>query len=256
MTVLVLTYHAIEPGPPPLCLDEALFYRQLESIEGSGATALTISGLAASLARDDLPERAVAITFDDGFASLAAAAPLLAEHGFPATAFCVAGHIGGASDWPSQPSWAPARPLASIELLRDLAASGLEIGCHGLRHEPLVGASASLLEREIVEARERLEQALGIAVLSFAYPYGVLSAAARALVEQSGYEAACTSRLRPVAATCDPYAIPRIDAHYLRSPERLARLLAGRDTLYLGARRVAARARRLLGKGYASPPAA
>src|SRR5204862_10841 len=74
----------------------------------------------------------VAITFDDGFASVARTAwPLLAERGLTATVFCVAGYLGGANDWPTQATGAPRLPLADAASLTALAAEGVELGAHG-----------------------------------------------------------------------------------------------------------------------------
>ena len=113
MTAVVLTYHAVEDGPAPLCIDPELFRAQLDCLLEVGAEALTISGLAACLRDGTLPARAVALTFDDGCASVArTAAPLLAERGLTATVFCVAGHLGGQNDWPTQPNGMPSLALA------------------------------------------------------------------------------------------------------------------------------------------------
>ena len=85
-----------------------------------------------------VPARAVAITFDDGCASVArTAAPLLAERGLTATVFCVAGHLGGRNDWPTQHDRMPSLALAGADELVELHRAGVEIGAHGVAHAPL-----------------------------------------------------------------------------------------------------------------------
>jgi peptidoglycan/xylan/chitin deacetylase (PgdA/CDA1 family) len=159
MTALVLTYHAVEAGPAPLCVDPGLFREHVAAVAQSGAAVLTVSELAASLRSGDLPERAVCLSFDDGFASVAAhAAPALAERGLPATVFCVAAHLDGWNDWPTQWPGAPRLRLASSTALAELAASGFEIGAHGLRHEPLDRISPEVAELELVEARPAVQR--------------------------------------------------------------------------------------------------
>jgi peptidoglycan/xylan/chitin deacetylase (PgdA/CDA1 family) len=251
---LILTYHAIEPGPPPLCVDPALFRQHLDLIADSGTEAVTISMLADRLRSGRSPDGTVAITFDDGFANVPReAAPLLVERGLVATVFCVAGHIGGENDWPSQRPEAPRRELASGEELAALAVERFEIGSHGMEHLPLGGASEEAQRRELLESRRTIEDALGQPVTSIAYPYGLEpGTTGRRLVERS-YRAACTGRISLVASADDPLALPRIDAHYLRNPELLRRALRGTLGPYLRLRRLGARARRIARKDYVEP---
>src|SRR5205085_3169302 len=174
---LVVTYHAVEPGPSPICVDPDLFRRQLDELVGGGARSLTVRELGERLAAGTLPDRAVALTFDDGFASVVrTAAPLLRERGLTATVFCVAGHLGGRSDWATQPSGSPRLDLAGADELAKLAAAGFEIGSHSSTHMPLAGAGAEALRQELDDSRRRLEDAVGVEVTSFAHPYGVPAA--------------------------------------------------------------------------------
>jgi hypothetical protein len=63
-------------------------------------------------------------------------------------------------------------------------------------------------------------------------------------VVERTYAAACTTRPAPLRAGVDRYALPRVDAHYLRRPELLRLALRGQLGAYLWLRRVGARARR------------
>ena len=230
----MLAYHAVEDGPPPLCIPPELFKRHLDTIVESGVPVLR---------GGEVAERGVCITFDDGAASVVrTAAPLLAERGLPATVFCVAGHLGGWNDWPSQRSDAYRFELASAE---ELAASGLEIGSHGFWHEPLRPEVAS---REVVDSRELLEQELQRPVTAFAYPYGVV--AETDLVADT-YETAYALGNTGVRPGGRVWAVARVDMHYLRRPELLRRAIDGRAGGYLAARRLAGRARRLVTSDYA-----
>jgi peptidoglycan/xylan/chitin deacetylase (PgdA/CDA1 family) len=242
MSVLVLTYHAVESGPPPLFVEPALMREQLDAVVASGAASLTVSELAEGLRTRRLPERAVVLTFDDGAASVASAvAPLLVERGLRATVFCVAGHLGATNDWPGR-GRGSGFALASAAELGELARAGIEIASHGVEHRSLRRAPEDIAHREVVGSKERLEQALGVSVTSFAYPYGLVGA--EALVRET-YAAACTTELTHASAASDPLAIPRVDAHYLRSVAHLRDALAGNGR-YLHVRRLGARARRLV----------
>jgi peptidoglycan/xylan/chitin deacetylase (PgdA/CDA1 family) len=253
---MILTYHAIEHGPPPLCVEQDLFARHLAVLEDSGAEAATISDLADRLRAGRSPDGVVAISFDDGFASVArVAAPMLAERGLTATVFCVAGHLGGRNDWPSQPPRATRRELATAEELETLAAEGFEIGSHGMQHVPLEHASQEVVRRELLGSKEAIEDAISQPVRSIAYPYGVEPREADRKLVESSYRAACTARIRPVGADADPLALPRVDAHYLRNPELLRRALGGSLGPYLLLRRLGANARRVVRKDYLQQPA-
>lgn len=248
---LVLTYHAIEAGSPPLRVDPALFAEHADRIAACGAAVLTVRELTEHLREGTLPARAVAITFDDGYASVAEnAAPILANHGLSATVYCVAGHVGGLSDWPSARPGSFLGRLADADQLRVLAGSGIEIGAHGMAHEPLVTEGPRVLERELVEARDLLAKLVGVEIATYAYPYGAAAPpAARRLVESS-YLAACSNTIGIVRPDSDVFALPRVDAHYVRRPELLSRVLAGRLGSYLGARRLGARVRRVARQDY------
>ena len=193
----------------------------------------------------------MAITFDDGLASVAhTAVPLLVERGLTATVFCVAGYLGSTTDWPTHRAGTPILPLAGARELEELVRAGFEIGSHGMEHAPLVGSDHAQLRREVIGSRDALEQVVGVPVPSFAFPYGAgPSEAARSLVRET-YSAACSARLGYVRRDADLFALPRVDAHYVRRPQLLRGALDGSLTTYLTARRVAARARRLVRRDY------
>jgi peptidoglycan/xylan/chitin deacetylase (PgdA/CDA1 family) len=244
---LLLVYHDVRDGPRPLCVSPSLFAEHLDVLADCAANVVTVSQLARALRQGRLRDRTVCLTFDDGFASVVdEAAPRLAERGFAATVFCVAGHLGGLNDWPSQPAWVERRPLASAGRLGGLAAAGIEIGAHGFDHARLDRADGKVLRREVSDARVAIEQSVGSPVRSFAYPYGVGPPGdARPLVAQT-YEAACSVCLRLADDDSDLMGLPRVDAHYVRDAERLRRVVLGRGDGFLARRRAGRRLRRLL----------
>jgi peptidoglycan/xylan/chitin deacetylase (PgdA/CDA1 family) len=247
---LVLTYHAVEAGHAPLCIDPKLFETHLDVIAASGVRTVTLDVLADEVADGGPREPALAITFDDGFASTAeVAAPLLAERGLPATVFCVAGHVGGVNDWPTQPRSCPRLRLASAQALSEWHASGVVLGCHGTNHEPLTRVDGAGLRQEILDSREMLEQVVGAPIGWFAYPYGLAPPAARAIVERA-YAGGCALGNRSVGTGSSRFMLPRVDAHYLRRPALLKRALAGGDS-YLLMRRLGARLRRTVRPDFA-----
>jgi peptidoglycan/xylan/chitin deacetylase (PgdA/CDA1 family) len=248
---LIVTYHSVEPGPAPLCIEPERFRAHLSRLAELEATVLTVAEVAEALRRDDLPERAVALTFDDGYRSVARiAAPLMAEHGFRGTIFAIAGRLGGHSDWDTQPDRAPRLPLATAAELRQLAADGFEIGSHTVTPRPLSKLSEPELRHELEDSRSMLEEAVGTPVGSIAYPYAVAPPAHALAAVGRNYSAACRGGLARVSAESDPLALPRVDAHYLRRPGLFAAAVRGTGIAYLGLRRAGSRARRLLVSDY------
>ena len=101
---VVLVYHRIGEralDPWHLTIDPVIFAGQMETLARDWSP-LSLAELVEGLDRRRLPERAVAVTFDDGYAdNLDVAAPILLEHGIPATLFVATGLVdsGGPPWW-------------------------------------------------------------------------------------------------------------------------------------------------------------
>jgi peptidoglycan/xylan/chitin deacetylase (PgdA/CDA1 family) len=101
---VVLVYHRIEErslDPWHLMIDPEIFAGQMEMLARDW-TPISLSELVEGVGRRQLPERAVAVTFDDGYAdNLELAAPILLSHRIPATLFVAAELIdaGGPPWW-------------------------------------------------------------------------------------------------------------------------------------------------------------
>lgn len=229
----MLAYHSISAGPPPLCLSASELDGQLAALELGGYRSVPLGDLVTALeAGTALPEASFAVTFDDGYCDFRdAALPVLESRAIRATLFVTA-----ASDRSELAGGIPGAPLLDLGALGELAGRGVEIGAHGLFHVDLTRLDDAALDRELRTSRETLESRTGRKVEALAYPYGRfdrrVSAAAR-----RWFRAACTTQLAPLFPRGDPFAIPRVDATYLRSPRLLARLASGRAEPWLRARR-------------------
>ncbi|MBD3163353.1 MAG: polysaccharide deacetylase family protein, partial [Candidatus Eisenbacteria bacterium] len=94
--------------------------------------------------------------------------------------------------------------------LRSLVASGFSIGSHTVTHPYLPAEDSGRQERELVESRRRLEEAIGRPVLDFCYPGGGYTAETVRLAEQAGYRSAVTSDLGITGFAADPFRLPRV----------------------------------------------
>jgi peptidoglycan/xylan/chitin deacetylase (PgdA/CDA1 family) len=87
---IVLLYHRVRASsvdPWRLAVAPEIFAEQMETL-ACDWTPLSLGELVEGLDARRLPERAVSVTFDDGYAdNLDVAAPILLEHGIPATLF-------------------------------------------------------------------------------------------------------------------------------------------------------------------------
>ncbi len=94
---IVLLYHrtASETQDPHLlAVDPARFEEHLRVIQELGRPAPLLE-LGAAMDRGEVPERSIAVTFDDGYVdNLLYAKPALVRRGVPATVFVTAGYVG------------------------------------------------------------------------------------------------------------------------------------------------------------------
>jgi peptidoglycan/xylan/chitin deacetylase (PgdA/CDA1 family) len=100
---VVLVYHRVGEGrldPWRLTVDPEIFAGQMETLARDWSP-LSLAELVEGFGRRRLPERAVAVTFDDGYAdNLEVAAPILLEQGIPATLFVASGLVdAGCPPW-------------------------------------------------------------------------------------------------------------------------------------------------------------
>jgi peptidoglycan/xylan/chitin deacetylase (PgdA/CDA1 family) len=90
-----------------------------------------------------------------------------------------------------------------------LAAAGMSIGFHTLRHRILPPLRPDELEADLVEGREDLEAVVGRRIRLFAYPHGKADPMTAAAVRRADYRAAFTGRPSPVVRGVDPYLLGR-----------------------------------------------
>jgi peptidoglycan/xylan/chitin deacetylase (PgdA/CDA1 family) len=250
--VPVLLWHAVgdlDDGDA-FRVGRAAFRRHLDLVARSGRAALTATEYADVLAgRRPAPERAVLLTFDDGFGDLVdEVVPQLLARGLRATAFVTSGYVG-------RPGMLDARGLA--ELAAPDVAAAVEIGAHSVTHPHLDLLGPRAAAREIVESGRRLEEWVGRPVTSFAYPHGSHSRRTRALTIEAGYRTAHAVRNALSHPADDAFAVSRFTVRAATTDERVAGVLAGtgvplgwrRERLRTRGFRQVRRGRRLISAG-------
>jgi peptidoglycan/xylan/chitin deacetylase (PgdA/CDA1 family) len=157
----ILCYHAT--GTPAWGLNDLSpkrFARQIEWARREGWSFVDSRQLGGSAA----DRRTLAITFDDGLASVERVAPLLADQGIPWTLFVV-------TDWMDRGSsgdeW-----FLGWDRVGKLAASGVTVASHSLSHPNFPDLSPERAVDELARSRELLWTRLGIRTDEFAIPLG------------------------------------------------------------------------------------
>ncbi|MCH2098859.1 MAG: polysaccharide deacetylase family protein [Pseudomonadales bacterium] len=209
--LIILQYHFVsDAGPDSTSVSPERFEAHLRIIEEEGLAVVALPSALDTLSEQDaLPERAVAITFDDGYVSVYRHAfPRLAERSWPFTVFVNPEAIDNGSQ--AHADWAA---------LREMQHAGATIANHGMRHAFLVRRDPALpaesddnyaerIGAEITVAERRINAELGASHRLFAYAYGEYDSRLRQWLEARGYRA--FGQHSGVASRyADPLALPR-----------------------------------------------
>ena len=184
------------------------------------------------------PDRAiaVAITFDDGYATLKDhAAAILADFGCSATVFLNVGEIADRERRASRPEdgYYSGEEFLTWRDVDSLVAAGWSVGSHGVHHVDLVTASNVTVKNELSISKSMIEKRLGKVCEMFAYPWGRKNRRLLVEVRSAGYRYGFSGDHSRLTATSDPLALPRVNVanEYLR--DDMAAILRGDwDYLY------------------------
>jgi peptidoglycan/xylan/chitin deacetylase (PgdA/CDA1 family) len=180
VTVPILLYHSVSDENPEdnrYAVSMADFKDQMERLRYWGYSTVTIKQLVDHINKgSDLPRRPVVISFDDGYLDVYENAfPIMERYGFTGTVYIVANRLESVG-------------FLQVEQLKELIDNGWDVGSHGMTHTELTQNHA-LVRKEILQSRLDLENALGIKVFSFAYPFGSLDWYVSYKVYDYGYRA-------------------------------------------------------------------
>jgi peptidoglycan/xylan/chitin deacetylase (PgdA/CDA1 family) len=244
----ILTFHAVDDRSSVISFAPGLFSRTLSRLHQSGFRSVGLLEAAARLRNGDpLPERAYVVTFDDGYRSVYEEAfPVLQRYAITATVFLTVGKQRDEHPGQRLPSL-DQRPMLAWNEIREMLRAGIHFGAHTLTHPDLTRLTLEPLEREIVESKKTIEDALGSSVESFAYPYGRYDARSRELVRRH-FSCACSDRLGFAGPRSDVFALERIDAYYLRGVTGIAVMSNRWFPWYIKARALPRKLRRRMQK--------
>nr|CAD6405344.1 polysaccharide deacetylase family protein [Rhizobium sp. Q54] len=228
----ILLYHSIDRNPGAAysrwVVTPERFETHLALIHHGGFKPITVEAFATAKASGEaLPERTVIISFDDGLADfLRFAMPALSKFGFPATLFVTSGYVGGRAGWLAGLNEGD-RQMLTWPQVAGLAEAGIEIGAHSVSHRQLDLIGKAQARQEIHGSRKAIEDAIGRAVRTFAYPHGYTNRSTTKIVSEAGFIAACGVRHAFSSAQEDPFRLSRIIIEQSMTSEQFTRLLAG-----------------------------
>lgn len=215
--VVVLFYHRVaDDTPNDWTMPTDVFERQIEWLYRH-VDLISLQEAQYRICSGANPRTAVSITFDDGYAdNCRTALPLLLRHGIPCTYFVAVDHIVHNRPFPHDIAAGKPLPPNSMEQLRFLADSGIEIGLHTRTHAD-VGRiqDPNLLYDEVVACGEELCKLIGRPIRYFAFPFGLqanLSEAAFRLGREIGYAGMCSAFGAYNLPGGDPFHIRRVHA--------------------------------------------
>jgi len=177
---VILLYHRFsDEEPKSTSTSSDLFKQHLEYLKKNDYMVLPLKKVIESLqAKEDLPEKCVSLTADDGFLSFYTEAfPLLVDYQFPMSVFVATESIDKKYDL--MMSWNQLREMAPL----------IDVYNHSNKHLHLVNQDTSILENEISYAQERIEKELGVNDKFFAYPYGEYDDKTYSYLDAHGYTA-------------------------------------------------------------------
>lgn len=183
--VALLYHHVSDDTPAVTSVTRGQFAEQLDYLENHHYQVWPLTKIIDHLKnKRPVPDRVVAITFDDGYRSIYDHAyPLLKSKQYPFTIFvstdAIDKHFGSHMRWPQ---------------LREMSAHGASIENHSVSHLHMPQRQGNLstaghkvqLRREISHASERIKAEIGKASTLFAYPYGEYDTLTRELVAAAG----------------------------------------------------------------------
>jgi peptidoglycan/xylan/chitin deacetylase (PgdA/CDA1 family) len=218
---VVVMYHRVDVSAPPdrisqkLTVSPAQFADELRSIHQMGFRTIGIAELARDMTTGQAPERAVLITFDDGYSDqFRYAFPILQRFGDSATFFVNVGTIGT----PHHLTWADVEAMSK---------AGMSIECHGVDHVNLASLGLAAQTYQIGECVRTLAAHVQGSVLAYAYPSGGFDARTIELERREGLLFGFTTDPKFRKDALSPYQLTRIRIMNGMNEARFASLLEG-----------------------------
>ena len=208
---VILQYHHVDTSTPAsTSIDPSQFAAHMQFLADNGFKVIPVSQIVEAIKQQKaLPNKAVAITFDDAYLDiLTNAKPILDKFNYPYTIFVNPDIINRGS-----------LLYMSWQQLRDLADQDVIIANHGFYHDSLARIPRDIdelawLEQQrllLLQAEKEIKQKTGKSYRYFAYPYGEYSPTIQSWLEGIDF-VGFSQQSGAVGLTTSLSAIPRFPA--------------------------------------------
>lgn len=205
----------------------AMFAAQLKYLHESGYKTCSPAQAVHEL-QTRVASKLVVITFDDGYRDFYQQAfPTLNQYGFSATVFLPTAYIGDHTA-----SFKGTDCLTWAEV-RELNRHGIQFGSHTVTHPQLRDLSRAAIDKELASSKQTIEEKLGCAVDSFAYPYAFPQADTdftkmlRDSLRAAGYQNGVCTMVGRASRKSDPLFLERLPVNSCDDNALFAAKLAG-----------------------------
>ena len=211
MAAVILQYHHVDDSTPASTSIAPLqFEAHMQYLADNGFRVIPLSQVVDAIKKQKpLPNKAVAITFDDAYLDiLTNAKPILDKFNYPYTIFVNPDIVNRGS-----------LLYMSWQQLRDLTDQGVIIANHGYYHDSLTRIPRDMdelvwLEKQrhlLLQAEKEIKQKTGKSFRYFAYPYGEYSPTIESWLEDNDF-VGFSQQSGAVGLTTSLSAIPRFPA--------------------------------------------
>ncbi|OHA83049.1 MAG: hypothetical protein A2408_02605 [Candidatus Yonathbacteria bacterium RIFOXYC1_FULL_52_10] len=227
--VMILMYHSVEDSSWKYGVSPQEFARQMDHLARGGFMVVPLERIVDhARGRATLPDKSIAITFDDGYADLVPVVlPIITRHAFPITVFLTTNMNTHETlgDLP-RVTWGDVKTL-SVSGLVQIEAHG-----HDHRNVKTIRNDEQKLTDEIIRCKREIEQHTGSVVRYFAYPAGHRDQKVAAFLAQNGFDGACGITEGLIASGDNPFALKRIQIDRTMSFSLFTMRIAGGIDLY------------------------
>ncbi|WP_323814121.1 polysaccharide deacetylase family protein [Cellvibrio sp. NN19] len=183
--VVILYHHVSDKTPKSTSISPVQFEAQMDYLAANNFNVVPLLELTEKLRKGEpLPDKTVAISFDDSYASVYDSAyPRLKKRGWPFTFFVNTDAVG------------TSKTFVSWDQLREMSKQGVTIANHTTQHNHLPRREQNesqdqwrkRIAAEIFRAQEKIEAEIGSAPKILAYPFGEYDVEIQKIAKRLGY---------------------------------------------------------------------